>query len=127
MKIKIKTYGKFILGNYKSYSEAKPLKEFCEEQIMNALNKSKSFKISDWSGNVNLVTFTITNIEKDEYDSYIYTIKSNKSINTDYCPSILQICRNCENVASPISYSIYDWTYQSSLLKINNNKTTIKQ
>lgn len=109
MEIKIKTCGRFVLGNYIKSSDAKSEREFSENQIMNALNKSKSFKVSDWFGNVNLVTFTITNIEKDEYGSYIYTIKSDKSINPDYCPSILQICRNCENVASPISYSIYDW------------------
>ena len=66
----------------------------------------KNFKIVICSKQADILNKVAQNIEKDEYGSYIYTIKSNKSINPDYCPSILQICRNCENVASPISYSI---------------------
>ena len=105
MEIKIKAFGKFVLGNYIKSSDAKSIREFSEEQIMNALNKSKSFEVRDWFGGVTTITFTITNIEKDKWGNYIYTIKSNKNTSENYFPSILDICRDCENTASPISYS----------------------
>lgn len=108
MEIKIKTCGRFVLGDYIKSSDAKSEREFSEEQIMNALNKSKSFEVRDWFGGVTTITFTITNIEKDKYGYYIYTIKSNKNTSENYFPSILDICRDCENTASPISYSILD-------------------
>lgn len=104
MEIKIKAFSKFVLGNYIKSSDAKSIREFSEEQIMNALNKSKSFKVRDWFGGVTTITFTITNIEKDKWGNYIYTIKSNKNTSENYFPSILDICRDCENTASPISY-----------------------
>lgn len=106
MEIKIKACNEFVLGHYRKSSDAKPAKSFSEEQIMNALNKSKSFNVRDWFGSVNLITFTVTNIEKDKYGRYIYTIKSSQTINKDYFPSVLEICQDCDNVASPISYSI---------------------
>ena len=104
VKMEIKAWNEFVLGHYKKSSDAKFVKAFSEEQIMNALNKSKSFNVRDWFGSVDLVTFTITNIERDRY--YIYTIKSSQSVNKDYFPSILEICEDYENVASPISYSV---------------------
>lgn len=106
MEIKVKAWGKFVLGHYRKSSDAKPAKAFSEEQIMNALNKSKSFNVRDWFGSVDLVSFTITNIEKDIYGHYIYTIKSSQSIDKNYFPSILEICEDYENVVSPISYSV---------------------
>lgn len=106
MEIKVKAHNEFVLGHYKKSSDAKFVKAFSEEQIMNALNKSKSFNVRDWFGSVDLVTFTITNIERDRYGYYIYTIKSSQSVNKDYFPSILEICEDYENVASPISYSV---------------------
>ena len=106
MEIKVKAHNEFVLGHYKKSSDAKFVKAFSEEQIMNALNKSKSFNVRDWFGSVDLVTFTITNIERDRYGHYIYTIKSSQSVNKDYFPSILEICEDYENVASPISYSV---------------------
>lgn len=106
MEIRIKAYTEYILGHYKKSSDAKHIKAFSEEQIMNALNKSKSFNVRDWFGSIDLVSFTITNIEKDRYGHYIYTIKSSKSINKTYFPSIIEICEDFDNVASPISYSI---------------------
>lgn len=106
MEIKIKACNEFVLGYYRKSSDAKPAKSFSEEQIMNALNKSKSFNIRDWFGSVDLITFTVTNIEKDKYGYYIYTIKSSQIINKNYFPSVLEICQDYSNVASPISYSI---------------------
>lgn len=106
MEIKIKACNEFVLGHYRKSSDAKPAKSFSEEQIMNALNKSKSFNVRDWFGSVDLVIFTVTNIEKDKYGRYIYTIKSSQTINKNYFPSVLEICQDCDNVASPISYSI---------------------
>lgn len=106
MEIRIKACNEFVLGHYRKASDAKPAKSFSEEHIMNALNKSKSFNVRDWFGSVDLVTFTITNIEKDKYGHYIYTIKSSQTINKNYFPSVLEICQDCGNVASPISYSI---------------------
>ena len=106
MKIKIKACNEFVLGHYRKSFDVKPAKSFSEEQIMNALNKSKSFNVRDWFGSVDLVTFTITNIERDRYGHYIYTIKSSQSVNKDYFPSILEICEDYENVVSPISYSV---------------------
>ena len=103
MEIKVKALNEFVLGHYRKSSDAKA---FSEEQIMNALNKSKSFNVRDWFGSVDLVTFTITNIERDRYGHYIYTIKSSQSVNKDYFPSILEICEDYENVVSPISYSV---------------------
>ena len=104
MEIKIKAFYDYVLGNYRKSSDRKSVREFTEEQIMNALNKSKTFEIRDWFGDVITITFTITNIEKDKWGNYIYTIKSNKNTSENYFPSILDICRDCENVASPISY-----------------------
>ena len=104
MEIKIKALSDYVLGNYVKFSDRKSVREFTEEQIMNALNKSKSFEVRDWFGSVTKITFTITNIEKDKYSNYIYTIKSNKRTSENYFPSILDICRDCKNVASPISY-----------------------
>ena len=104
MEIKIKAFGKFVLGHYIKSSDAKNVKEFSEEQIMNALNKSKSFEVTDWFGGITKITFTITNIEQDKYNNYIYTIKSNKKTSENYFPSILDICKDYENIASPISY-----------------------
>ena len=106
MEIRIKACNEFVLGHYNKLSDAKPAKSFSEEQIMNALNKSKSFNVKNWFGTTILVTFTITNIEKDEYGYYIYTIKSSRIVDAKYFPSILDICKDCDNVASPISYSI---------------------
>lgn len=106
MEIRIKACNEFVLGHYRKSSDAKPAKSFSEEQITNALNKSKSFNVRDWFGSTILVTFTITNIERTEYGDYIYTIKSSRTINKDYFPSILDICKDYENVASPISYSV---------------------
>ena len=106
MEIKVKACNEFVLGRYRKSSDAKSAKAFSEEQIMNALNKSKSFNVRDWFGSVDLVTFTITNIERDRYGYYIYTIKSSQSVNKDYFPSILEICEDYENVVSPISYSV---------------------
>ncbi len=104
MEIKIKAFYDYVLGDYVKSSDKKSIREFTEEQIMNALNKSKSFEVRDWFGGVTKITFTIANIEKDKWGNYIYTIKSNKNTSENYFPSILDICRNCENVASPISY-----------------------
>lgn len=106
MEIRIKACNEFVLGHYRKLSDAKPAKSFSEEQIMNALNKSKSFNVRDWFGSTILVTFTITNIERTECGKYIYTIKSSRTINKDYFPSVLDICQDCDNVASPLSYSI---------------------
>lgn len=106
MEIRIKACNEFVVGHYKTSSDAKPAKAFSEEQIMNALNKSKSFNVRDWFGSTILVTFTITNIERNEYGDYIYTIKSSRTINKDYFPSVHDICKDCDNVASPISYSV---------------------
>ena len=94
------------MGHYKTSSDAKPAKAFSEEQIMNALNKSKSFNVKDWFGSVAFITFTITNIERDEYGYYIYTIKSSQTINKDDFPSVLKIYQDYDNVVSPTSYSI---------------------
>lgn len=107
MEIKIKAYYDYVLGNYIKSSDRKSVREFSEEQIMNALNKSKSFEVRDWFGDITKITFTITNIEKDKWGNYIYTIKSNKNTSENYFPSILDICRDCENTASPISYCRY--------------------
>lgn len=104
MEIKIKAYYDYVLEDYIKSSDRKSIREFSKEQIMNALNKSKSFEVRDWFGGVTTITFTITNIEKDKWGNYIYTIKSNKNISENYFPSILDICRDCENTASPISY-----------------------
>ena len=104
MEIKIKAYYDYVLEDYIKSSDRKSVREFTEEQIMNALNKSKSFEVRDWFGDITTITFTITNIEKDKWGNYIYTIKSNKNTSENYFPSILDICRDCENVASPISY-----------------------
>lgn len=104
--IKIKTYGPFVLGSFKKRSDAKPAKEFSEEQIMSALGKSNYFNVRDWFDSVQTVTFTITNIEKDDYDCYTYTIESNKDVCKNYFPSILQICEDYKDVASPISYQV---------------------
>ena len=104
MEIKVQAYYDYVLGDYVKSSDVKSIREFSEEQIMNALNKSKSFEVRDWFGDVTTITFTITNIEKDKWGNYIYTIKSNKNTSENYFPSILDICRDCENIASPISY-----------------------
>lgn len=104
--IRIKACNEFVLGHYKTSSDAKPAKTFSEEQIMNALNKSKSFNVRDWFGSVAFITFTVTNIERDEYGDYIYTIKSSQTINKDDFPSVLKICQDYDNVASSISYSV---------------------
>ena len=58
------------------------------------------------NGSINLVTFTISNIERDRYGHYIYTIKSSQVINKNYFPSILEICADYENVVSPIACSV---------------------
>ena len=68
--------------------------------------KSKSFNVKDWFGSVDLVTFTVTNIERGKYGCYIYTIKSSIPINEDYFPSVLKICEDYDNVVSPTSYSV---------------------
>ena len=104
MEIKIKAYYDYVLEDYIKSSDRKSVREFTEEQIMNALNKSKSFEVRDWFGDITTITFTITNIEKDKWGNYIYTIRSHKNTSENYFPSILDICRDCENVASPISY-----------------------
>ena len=104
MEIKIKAFYDYVLGDYIKSFDRKSIREFSEEQIINALNKSKSFEVRDWFGDVTTITFTITNIEKDKWGNYIYTIKSNKNTSENYFPSILDICRDCENTASPISY-----------------------
>ena len=104
MEIKVQAYYDYVLGHYVKSSDRKSVREFSEEQIMNALNKSKSFEVRDWFGGVTTITFTITNIEKDKWGNYIYTIKSNKNTSENYFPSILDICKDYENVASPISY-----------------------
>lgn len=104
--IRIKAGNEFVLGHYKTSSDAKPAKAFSEKQIMNALTKSKSFNVRDWFGSVAFITFTITNIERDEYGYYIYTIKSSQTINKDDFPSVLEICKDYDNVVSPISYSV---------------------
>lgn len=106
MEIKIKSCDSFVLDRYRTASDVKLAKDFSEEQIMNAFNKSKSFEVRNWYGTTELVTFTISNIEKNEYGDYIYTIKSSQSINKDYFPSIRDICKGCENVAFPISYFV---------------------
>ena len=67
MEIKIKALSDYVLGNYVKFSDRKSVREFTEEQIMNALNKSKSFEVRDWFGGVTKITFTITNIEKDKF------------------------------------------------------------
>lgn len=106
MEIRIKACNEFVLGHYRKSSDIKLAKSFSEEQIMNALNKSKAFNVKDWFGSTTLVTFTITNIERTEYGDYIYTIKSSRTINKDYFPSVYDICKDCDNVVLPISYSV---------------------
>ena len=104
--LKLKSCGEFAIGKYRSRKDVLRRKDVKEEQIMAALGKSKTFNVRDWFGSVDLVTFTITNIERDRYGHYIYTIKSSQSVNKDYFPSILEICEDYENVVSPISYSV---------------------
>ena len=39
--MEIKVWNEFVLGHYRKSSDAKPVKAFFEEQIMNALNNMK--------------------------------------------------------------------------------------
>ena len=104
--IKVQAGGQFCIGHYKKSSDAKWRKDIKESLVFNALNKSKCFYVRDWFGSEYRTKFTITNIEKTEYGDYIYTIESNIPTNTDNFPMVLDICKDYEDVASPISYSI---------------------
>lgn len=102
--IKVKAGSQFCIGHYRKASDAKYLKEIDESLILNALGKSKCFNVRDWYDGITYTNFTITNIEKDEYGDYIYTIESNVPTNKDYFPTVLDICEDYADIASPISY-----------------------
>ncbi len=106
MKVKFHACNEYVLGEYRTSSDAKYVKNFTEEQIMNALYKSRAFDVADWFGSTTRVNFTITNIEKDKFGDYIYTVESNKNIPKRFFPSVYQICEGLKDVAFPISYSI---------------------
>lgn len=106
MKVKFHAYNEYVLGEYRTYSDAKYVKNFTEEQIMNALHKSRAFDVADWFGRTIRVNFTITNIEKDKYGDYIYTVESDENIPKRFFPPVYDICEGLENVALPISYSL---------------------
>ena len=70
MEIKVKACNEFVLGHYRKSSDAKSAKAFSEEQIMNALNKSKSFNVRDWFGGTYTHTFAIVDIDKTKYGTF---------------------------------------------------------
>lgn len=90
----------FVLDHY-----TKPVQKISKEQIMNALNMSASFNVVDYFGCVDLIKFTITNIEIGEYGDYTYTVESNRSTSKDYFLNIRMICEGYENIAYPRGYS----------------------
>lgn len=104
--IKVKSCNEFCIGHFKSRSDVKRSKDIEESLIFNALNKSKEFSVRDWFDDHTDTIFTITNIEKTKYGDYIYTIESNVPCNKNYFPSVLMICEDFEDIASPTSYSI---------------------
>lgn len=106
MIIRMHAYSDYVLGEYRTKSDVKYVDRFTEEQIMNALYKSKAFNVADWFGNITKVNFTITDIEKNMFGDHIYTVESDEDVPERFFPSVCQICNGLENVAFPISYSI---------------------
>ena len=106
MKVKFHASGDYVLGEYRTRSDAKYVENFTEEQIMNALHKSRAFNVADWFGSTTRVNFTITNIEKDGFDGYFYTVECDWNVPKRFFPSVCEICNGLEDVAFPISYSI---------------------
>lgn len=107
-KMKIRTYGEFVFGHYRNDKDILRTKDITDSQIMDAIGKSKVLKVRDWFDNVDKVKFTITNIEKTEYDDYIYTIESDSDVPVRYFPSPYRILIDNDTIASPISYSILE-------------------
>lgn len=107
-KMKIRTYGEFVFGHYRNDKDILRTKDITDSQIMDAIGKSKVLKVRDWFDNVDKVKFTITNIEKTEYDDYIYTIESDSDVPVRYFPSPHRILIDNDTIASPISYSILE-------------------
>jgi hypothetical protein len=104
-KMRFESTNEFVLGKYVKREDAKPKSAFTEEQIMNALGRSKIFNVRDWFGSVDEVTFTITKIEKTDYGEYIYTVESTQQIPDRFFPTVYEICWG-DNVAAPISLAI---------------------
>ena len=108
-KMKIRTYGNFVFGHYHNDKDIVRRKDITDNQIMDAIDKSKVFNVRDWFGDVDEVKFTITNIEKTEYGDYIYTIESNSdNVPVRYFPSPHQILIDNDTIASPISYVVIE-------------------
>lgn len=49
MKVKIHAYNNYVLGKYQTRSDVKYVGNFTEEQVMNALHKSRAFDVADLS------------------------------------------------------------------------------
>ena len=108
-KMKIKTYGGFVFGHYNDDRDILRTKDITDNQIMDAIGKSKVFNVRDWFGDVDEVKFTITNIEKTKYDYYIHTIESDSdNVPVRYFPSPHQILIDNDTIASPISYVVIE-------------------
>lgn len=105
--VRFESCNEFVVGKYRNDKDILKRKDITEEQIMSALGKSKTFKVRDCFGGIYSHKFTIIDIEKTEYDDYIYTIESSGDyVPNRYFPSPYKIVGLCPNVAIPISYSI---------------------
>ena len=105
--IRIKNYGEFVLGKYRSSKDILRRKDITDSQVMAALGKSKTFNVRDWFGGVDSYTFTITDIEKTEYGDYIYTIKTDDgNVPARYFPNIMDIVGDNNTIAVPVGYSV---------------------
>lgn len=106
MKVKFQSCNEFVLGEYYSRKDVKRASAFTEEQIMQALGKSKEYNVRDWYGSVDEVTFTISSITKDKYGDYIYTVESSQRVPERFFPTPYDICIDYGDLVCAISYAM---------------------
>lgn len=105
--LRIKSFGEFVIGKYRSRKDVLRRKDVTEEQIMAALGKSKTFNVRDWFGGTDTHTFAIVDIDKTKYGNYIYSIKcDDDAVPTRYYPDVRDIVDSYDNIAYPVSYSV---------------------
>ena len=101
MKFKAWT-AEFVRDVYNTSSDRHKLTEEEINEVLGYKNINEEFIYQDWYGSCTPITATLISVERDGYDSLIFTIKTSKPIPEHYVPTPSQILEH-KGLLFPIS------------------------
>ena len=109
VKIKVSPYGyNWARGEYRNSNST--LKEKVQlNDIQFLIGKNRKFEVCDFWGGSEIIKFTITNVEENEYGYFLIHIKASDRCPDRFYPSISEILGDEakeKNLIFPISYQV---------------------